>query len=140
MANMPARVCAAGAQPNGAAAGHMFLLVLLLVSLLSSVIHARAEGPTAVANHLVTASVDSVTQGPSSTIWNVSASSACQNHGLPSVPCRSGSCCGAVCHAPADLAMAVELPAPARTVHSVPSVVPAAHDARSTDTFRPPIV
>ena len=138
MSNKPAKVCAVAAQPNGAAAAHMFLLVLLLVSLLASVVHASAEGPIAVPNHLITADGGFATQSLSSTVYYGSKSSARQSHSLPSVPC-GGGCCGTACHAPAGLVMAVELTAPVRFVHYFAFVVLVAHEASSPDMLRPPI-
>jgi len=139
MANRPAKACAVSAQPNGAAAGHMFLLVLLLVSLLSSAVHARAEGPSAVPNHLVAANGGFATQSLSLTVWYASASGARQSHGLPSVPCSGGCCCGTACHVPAGLVTAVELPSPARIVHHLAFVVSAGSESGSPDMLRPPI-
>uniref|UniRef100_UPI0037039E24 hypothetical protein n=1 Tax=Mesorhizobium atlanticum TaxID=2233532 RepID=UPI0037039E24 len=137
MSNMPAKARAVAAQPNGAAAAHMFLLVLLLASLLASVVHARAEGPIAVPNHLIAADGGFATQSLSSTVCYESKSSTRQSPSLPSVPC--GGCCGTACHAPAGLVMAVELTAPARFVHYFAFVVQAAHEPGSPDMLRPPI-
>ena len=138
MANMPAKACAVEAQPNGAATAHMFVLVLLLLSLLGSVVHARAEGPTAIPNHVVAADGGFANQSLSLTVWYTSTSSTHQSHSLPPVPC-GGCCCGTACHAPAMLVMAVELSAPVRFIHYFAFVVQAAHEPASPGTFRPPI-
>lgn len=137
MANMPAKACAVAAQPNRAAAGHMFLLALFLVSLLSSAVHARAEGPSAVPNHLVAANGGFATQSLSLTVWCESTSSLHQS--LPSVPCSGGCCCGTACHAPEGLVTAVELPSPARIVHHLAFVTSAGSESGSPDMLRPPI-
>lgn len=118
MAIMPAKACAVAAQPNAAAAGQMFLLVLLVVSLLTSAVHARAVGPIAIANHLVAASGGCASL--SSTVWYGSTCGACQSHSLPSVPCRG---CRAVCHTPAGLVTTAKLSAPGTAVHYFSSVV-----------------
>lgn len=137
MARMPAKVCVVAAQPNWAAVWHMFLLVLLLVGLLSSVVHARAEGPAAVPNNLVAA--DEGLIGRASAGWYGSTSGAPQSHSLPSVLCIGGGCCGAVCHMPAGLAATPVLPAPARAIHYLAFGAPAARESGSPGMFRPPI-
>lgn len=96
----------------------MFLAVLLAVSLLASVVHARAEGPAAVANHLVAANGGFA--GLSSTAWYGSTSGVCQSHSLPT--CRGGGC-GKVCHTPAGLVTTAQLPARVTAVHYLPFVV-----------------
>lgn len=115
---MPAKACAVAAQPNATAAGQMFLLVLLAVSLLASVVHARAEGPVAIANHLVAASGGFASR--SSAVWYGSTSGAYQSY-LPSVPCSGGY--GTVCHTPAGLATTAKLSTPVTAVHYLSSVV-----------------
>ncbi len=136
MARMPAKVCAVTAQPNWAAVWHMFLLVLLLMSLLLSVVHVRAEGSAAVSNHLVAA--DGGFTGRASAGW-YGSTSALQNHDFPSVPCGGESCCGSVCHAPAGLSMAAEIRVPGMAEHYSFVVAQAACEPASPGLFRPPI-
>lgn len=137
MTSMPAKVCAIAVQPTTAAAWRMFLTVLFLMSLLFSAVHAKAEGPAAVPNHII--AVDSGFAGPSATRCG-STSGAVDSHGLPSVPCHGGSCCGFVCHAPASLAVAVELLVPVAGEHYFSFVTQPACGLAAPGTFRPPIV
>jgi len=141
MVKMPTRGCAVATAPDGAVAGHMLVLVLFLVmSLLASAVHARAEGPTAVPNHLFAAGAGTITHALSPTICDGSIRGLRQSHSLPSLPCRSGSCCcGAVCHAPAELAAAFQLPPPVSLAHPLSFGAAAAHESLTPDMFRPPI-
>jgi len=142
MVKMPARGCAVATAPDGAVPGHMLMLVLFLVmSLLASAVHAKAEGPTAFPNdHLFAASADTVTNPLSPIVWDGSIRGLRQSHSLPSIPCRSGTCCcGAVCHAPAELAAAFQLPPPVNAPHPLSFGATAARASPSPDMFRPPI-
>ena len=141
MVKMPANGCVVVTAPDGAVAGHVVMLVLFLVmSLLASAVHAKAEGPTGVPNHLFAASAGTGTHALSPTIWDGSIRGLRQSHSLPSIPCRSGSCCcGAICHAPAELASAFQLPPPVSAPHPLSFGAAATYESPSPDMFRPPI-
>lgn len=137
MARTPATERVVAAQSNLAAVAYAFLFAALLVmSLLAWAVHARAEVPAVV--FAVEATTVCCTHAFSSQTGSQSIIATRQSHGQPSPPCHSGSCCcDALCHAPAELATAAELPAAAGVRHLLSLAGAAARESLSPDRFRP---
>jgi hypothetical protein len=117
------------------------LAVLLLLVLLGSAVHTRAELSPAAVDHPIAVTVNWSVSVDWTMIFSAS-DGFCQTHGKTSLPSRGADCChGAACHAPAaDLASSLgELDPPFKNVHVLPPAQGTGTGSAPGETFRPPI-